>query len=83
MKMTLEQYLKMVTANANSNKWFNSTEEVEINGEAYSVGCKAFGLWCQVIQINGFKDSVGECKTQKAFKSALESVILSLANASK
>lgn len=81
--MTLEQYIKMVTTNAKANKWLNSTEEVEINGKVYSIGCKAFGLWCQVVQISGFKDSVGECKTQKAFKSALETVILSLVNASK
>ena len=81
--MTLEQYIKMVTANAKPNKWLNSTEEVEINGKVYSIGCKAFGLWCQVIQVGRFKDSVGECKTQKAFKANLEAVILSLVSANK
>lgn len=81
--MTLEQYIKMITANAKSNKWINGTEEVQVNGKTYSIGCKAFGLWCQVVQIGQFKDSVGECKTQKAFKANLENVILSLVSANE
>ena len=79
--MTLEEYIKLITANAKSNQWLNSTEEVQVNGKTYSIGCKAFGLWCQVIQIGQFKSSVSECKTQKAFKANLETEIMSLISA--
>jgi hypothetical protein len=73
---TIAEFCKMITNNAKSNQWVNCTVPVEYatnTGEMriFKVGIKAFGLWVQILQINGLTSSIPEQKTQKALKAAL------------
>lgn len=81
--LTIEDFIKLVTANAKTNKWLSGYYDVKINGEVFNVGIKSFNLWCQIVQIGQFKTDVSECKTQKAFKHNLETVLIGLAKAHK
>ena len=76
--MTLPEFTKMVTDNANTNRWLNCTTPVQHEGSTYSIGIKAFGLWVQRMEVNGLRSDVSEQKTKKAFSAALTLELLHL-----
>lgn len=78
--MKLEDFTKQVATNC-KGKWVNSTHPVEINGQTYIVGIKAFENWAQIVQIDNIKSTVPQCKSGKQFREKLEQVLKSLAKA--
>jgi len=66
--MSTSDFIKVVIAAAKTKQWYAFNETLD-NGQ--HIALKGFGLWIQRLETQGYTDSVGEHKTQKAFKAEL------------
>ena len=72
--MNKSDFIKLVLSNVKTKKWLSGYYDVEIDNNVYTVGVKAYGLWVQILTVEGCyykQDSGMYIKTQKVLNTWL------------
>ena len=67
---TIQQILADIRENGKAGKWTSCTYRINTDKGVYTLGVKAFGKWCQRLELVDMRSDIAGQNTWKAFDSA-------------